>query len=62
MEQIVADVANDLYARWSAALPEDEKNEVAFKALATNAQQTTIFVIQNFMDRFNKAADKLKNE
>jgi hypothetical protein len=42
-------------------MPESEKNEIAFSAMAKNAQETTLFVIQNFMNKFNEAADQLKN-
>ncbi len=43
-------------------MPEEEKNEVAFRAMASNAHETTFFVIQNFMNRFNAAADELKDK
>lgn len=62
LEGIIEDVATDLYNKWSGALPEDERNEVAFQALSKNAQETTLFVIQNFMNKFNAAADELKNQ
>lgn len=62
LEGIIEDVATDLYNKWSAALPEEERNEVAFQAMSKNAQETTLFVIQNFMNKFNAAADALKNE
>ena len=62
LEGIIEDVATDLYNKWSAALPEEERNEVAFQAMSKNAHETTLFVIQNFMAKFNAAADALKNE
>lgn len=62
LEGIIADVATDLYNKWSAAMPEEEKTEPAFRALAANARDTAIFVIQNFMNRFNEAAEELKNQ
>ena len=62
LEGIIEDVATDLYNKWSAALPEAERNDVAFQAMSKNAQETTLFVIQNFMDKFNKAADELKDK
>ena len=62
LEGIIEDVATDLYNKWSGALPEEEKNEVAFQALSKNAQETTLFVIQNFMNKFNAAAEALKSE
>lgn len=62
LEGIIADVATDLYNKWCAALPEEEKSEPAFRALAANAHETSIFVIQNFMTKFNSAAEELKNK
>lgn len=62
LEGIIEDVATDLYNKWSSVLPEEERNELAFNALSKNAQETTLFVIQNFMDKFNKAADELKDK
>lgn len=62
LEGIIEDVATDLYNKWSAALPEEEKSDVAFQALGKNAKETTLFVIQNFMDKFNKAAEELKDK
>ena len=62
LEGIIEDVATDLYNKWSAALPEEERNEVAFQAMSKIALETTLFVIQNFMSKFNAAADALKNE
>ena len=62
LEGIIEDVATELYNKWSAALPEDERNEVAFQAMSKNAHETTLFIIQNFMAKFNAAADALKNE
>ena len=41
LEGIIEDVATDLYNKWSAALPEDERNEVAFQALSKNAHEST---------------------
>ena len=58
----MADVATDLYNKWSAALPEAERSEHAFRALAENAKETTLFVIQNFMNKFNAAAEELKDQ
>jgi hypothetical protein len=61
LDGIVEDVSTDLYNKWASALPQEEKNDVAFQALAKNAQETTLFVIQNFMNRFTAEADKLQN-
>ena len=61
LEGIIEDVATDLYNKWSSALPEEERNEVAFQAMSKNAHETTLFVIQNFMNKFNAAAEALKD-
>jgi len=62
LEEIVGDVAIALYQKWYNAMPAEENNEVAEKALKKNAQETTLFVIQMFMDKFNQAAEELKNK
>lgn len=61
LEGIIGDVSTDLYNKWVAAMPAEDKNEVAFRALAKNAEETSLFVIQNFMNRFNAAAEELKD-
>jgi hypothetical protein len=62
LEGIIEEVATDLYNKWSAVLPEEERNQQAFSAMSKNAHETTVFVIQNFMNKFNAAADELKNQ
>lgn len=62
LEGIIEEVATDLYNKWSVALPEEERNQQAFSAMSKNAHETTVFVIQNFMNKFNAAADELKDQ
>jgi hypothetical protein len=62
LDEIIGEVATDLYNKWSAALPEDERNQQAFSAMSKNAHETTLFVIQNFMNKFNAAAEELKDK
>ena len=62
LEGIIEDVSTDLYNKWVAAMPEEGKNEIAFQAMSKNAHETTLFVVQNFMNRFNAAAEALKGE
>jgi len=62
LEGIIEDVATDLYNKWVAAMPEEDKNEIAFQALSKNAHETTLFVVQNFMNKFNDAAEALKGD
>lgn len=61
LEAIIEEVATELYNSWVSAMPEDDKNEIAFRAMAKNSQETTLFVIQKFMDKFNAAAEELKD-
>ena len=44
------------------AATEDQKTEEMSKALRENATQTTLWVIQEFMNRFNEAAESLKDK
>lgn len=60
LEAILEEVATDLYNKWVVAMPDSEKGEEAFRALAANSHETTVFVIQNFMNKFNAAAEELK--
>ena len=60
LEGIIEDVATDLYNKWVSAMPESEKNEIAFRAMASNSHDTTVYIIQNFMNRFNEAAEQLQ--
>jgi hypothetical protein len=61
LDSIIEEVATELYNKWAAAIPEENKNEEAFRALGKNAHDTTILVIQSFMNKFNEAAEELKN-
>lgn len=62
LEGIIEDVSTDLYNKWCKALPEEERNDIAFEAMSKNAKETTLFVIQEFMAKFTAEADKLKNQ
>jgi hypothetical protein len=62
LEEIIGDVAIALYQRWYNAMPVDERSELAEQALKKNAQESSLFVIQMFMDKFNEAAEELKNQ
>jgi hypothetical protein len=62
MDEIIGEVAEELYKKWVSAMPEDEKNQQAFSAMTKNAHETTLFVIQNFMNKFNAAAEELKDK
>jgi hypothetical protein len=62
LEGIIGDVAIALYQKWYNAMPIEDRNELAEEALKKNAQESTLFVIQMFMDKFNEAAEELKNQ
>jgi len=61
LEEIIADVGRGLYQKWMNALPEDQRNDEQLSTLSSNASDTAIFVIKMFMDKFNEAAEQLKN-
>jgi C4-type Zn-finger protein len=62
LEGIISDLGNELYQKWYNAATEDQKTEEMSKALRENATQTTFWVIQEFMNRFNAAAEALKDK
>jgi len=62
LEEIIGDVAIALYQKWYNAMPVEERSELAEQALKKNAQESSLFVIQMFMDKFNEAAEELKNQ
>jgi hypothetical protein len=62
LEGIIKDIGEELYQKWYNALAIEDRTEEASKAMSVNAGETAIWVIQKFMDKFNKAADELKGE
>jgi hypothetical protein len=62
LQAIVDDVATALFQKWGNALPEDQRTDEALTALSTNAKETTYFVVQMFMDKFNQEAESLKSQ
>lgn len=60
LESIIEEVATELYQQWYNSVPESERTEDSSKAIAKNAFDTSFFVIQKFMDKFNKEAEALK--
>ena len=60
LEGIIEDVSLELYQKLWNAIPSDEQNEDSSKAIGLNSKETTLFVIQRFMDKFNAAAEELK--
>jgi hypothetical protein len=62
LEEIIKEVSAELYQKWYNSVPELDKNEEASQAMAKNAGETTFFVIQSFMNKFNAAAEELKDK
>ena len=60
LEEIIKEVAIELYQKWYNSIPTEERTEESSKAMSNNANETTLFVIQNFMNKFNAAAEELK--
>jgi hypothetical protein len=61
LEGIISDIGAILYQKWWNALPVDEQTEEKSQALSKNAGETTFWIIQEFMNRFNSEAEKLKS-
>lgn len=62
LEEIIKEVSAELYQKWYNAVPDEEKDESSSAALAKNAGETTFFVVQTFMNKFNAAAEELKDQ
>lgn len=62
LEGIIEDVATELYQKLWNAIPPEEQSEDSSRAIGLNSKETTLFVIQRFMDKFNAAADELKDK
>ena len=61
LESIIEEVGTELYQKWYNSVPESERTEDSSKAIAKNALDTSFFVIQRFMHKFNKEAEALKS-
>ena len=62
LEGIVEEVSQELYQKLWNAIPPEEQTEDSSKAIGLNSRETTLFVIQNFMNKFNAAAEELKDQ
>jgi uncharacterized protein YeaC (DUF1315 family) len=62
LEAIVEDISTELYQKLWNAIPVEEQTEESSRAIGLNARETTLFVIQNFMNKFNDAAEELKDK
>ena len=61
LEGIIEEVSLELYQKLWNALPSEDQTEESSKAVGLNSKETTLFVIQRFMDKFNAAAEELKH-
>jgi len=62
LEEIIKEISEMVFTKWSEALPEDQKTPVALETLQKNSSEYTLFIVQNFINKFNAAAEQLKNE
>ena len=62
LENIVEEIKLALFQKWANELPEDQRNEEILPSLAKNASDTTIFIIQMYMDKINQSAEELKDK
>jgi hypothetical protein len=62
LEGIIKDIGAELYQKWYNALALEERTEEVSAALGQNANETAIWVVQTFMNKFNAAADELKDK
>ena len=62
LEGIIQDIGIELYQRWYNGLAEEDRTPEASEAMSKNAGETALWVIQNFMNKFNAAAEALQGE
>jgi hypothetical protein len=62
LEEIIKEVSAELYQKWYNAVAIEDRTEESSKAMAQNAGETTFWVIQSFMNKFNAAAEELKDK
>ncbi len=61
LEGIIQDIGRELYQKWYNALAIEDRTEEASKVMLANANETAFWTIQEFMNRFNAAAEALKD-
>lgn len=62
LESIIKEIGEELYQKWYNGLAVEDRTEEASKAMSINAGETTMWVIQTFMNKFNAAAEELKDK
>jgi hypothetical protein len=62
LEEIIKEIGEELYQKWYNGMAIEDRTEESSKAMASNAGETAFWVIQEFMNRFNAAAEALKDK
>ncbi len=62
LESIIEEVSLELYQKLWNAIPSEDQTEESSRAVGINSKESTLFVIQRFMDKFNAAAEELKSQ
>lgn len=62
LEGIIQDIGRELYQKWYNALSVEDRTEETSKVMLANANETAFWTIQEFMNRFNAAAEALKDK
>jgi len=62
LEEIVKEISGMVFEKWSEALPEDQKTPLTLETLQKNSSEYTLFIIQNFINKFNQAAEEVKGQ
>lgn len=62
MEEIIKEISEMVFEKWSEALPEDQKTPQTLETLQKNSSEYTLYIIQNFINKFNKAAEEVKSQ
>ena len=62
LEEIIKEIGEELYKKWYNALAIEDRTEESSKAMSINAGETTFWVVQTFMNKFNAAAEELKDK
>jgi hypothetical protein len=62
LEEIIKQIGEELYQKWYNGLSVEDRTEEASKAMSVNAGETALWVIQTFMNKFNDAAEELKDK
>jgi hypothetical protein len=62
LEEIIKEISEMVFEKWSEALPEDQKTPLTLETLKKNSSEYTLFIIQNFINKFNQAAEEVKSQ